>query len=301
MARLVASFLSRDQEFQLLQAEDARAAAARHGFEIEVLFAELNAVEQIHHLFRFIHLPAAERPVAIVVETVTGEGLERVARNAADAGVGWVLLNRRVAYLDELRGTHPTLPFSTVGTDQVEVGRIQGRQLRALLPGGGPVLYVQGPPDTSVAQERLAGVREGMGAGFEVRMVAGQWTEESAEKAVQSFLRLKTNESFVPRVVASQNDAMALGARRAVSGLAEPGRQQAWSAAAYAGCDGLPEGGQKLVREGKLAATVVTPSNAGPAVDLVAEAMRTGRPTPAQVILKPASYPELSAIRPLRP
>ena len=92
-----------------------------------------------------------------MVETVTGEGLERVARNAADAGVGWVLLNRRVTYLDELRSTHPALPLSTVGTDQAEVGRIQGRQLRALLPGGGPVLYVQGPPDTSVAQERLAG------------------------------------------------------------------------------------------------------------------------------------------------
>jgi ribose transport system substrate-binding protein len=300
MARLVASFLSRDQEFQLLQAEDARAAAGRHGFEIEILFADLNAVEQIQQLFRFIHLPAAERPAAIVVETVTGEGLERVARNAADAGVGWVLLNRRVAYLDELRSAHPGLPLATVGTDQAEVGRIQGRQLRALLPGGGPVLYVQGPPDTSVAQERLAGVREGMGEGFEVRMVAGQWTEKSAEKSVQAFLRLKTNESFVPRVVASQNDAMALGARRAVSGLADRERKQAWNAVVYAGCDGLPEGGQKLVKEGKLAATVVTPSNTGPAVDLVAAALRTGRSGPAQVVLKPASCPDLSAIAPLR-
>ena len=162
------------------------------------------------------------------------------------------------------------------------------------------MLYVQGPPDTSVTQERLLGAQEAMGAGFDLRMVAGQWTEESGEKSVQAFLRLKTSELFVPRVVASQNDAMALGARRAVSGLADRERKQAWSDAAYAGCDGLPEGGQKLVREGKLAATVVTPSNAGPAVDIVAEVLRTGRPAPAQLVLKPVSCPDLSTIRPLR-
>ena len=103
MPRVVASFLSRDQEFQVLQAEDARRAALRHGLELEVLFADNNAIEQIQQLFRFIYLAQAERPSAIVVETVTGEGLERVARNAAQAGIGWVLLNRRVAYIEDLR------------------------------------------------------------------------------------------------------------------------------------------------------------------------------------------------------
>ncbi|HEY5907689.1 MAG TPA: substrate-binding domain-containing protein [Vicinamibacteria bacterium] len=300
MPKIVASFLSREQEFQLLQAEDARAVAVRHGYEIEVLFADLNAVEQIQHLFRFIHRPAEQRPAAIVAETVTGEGLERVARNAAQAGIGWVLLNRKVAYLDELRARYPALPLSTVGTDQVEVGRLQGRQLRALLPSGGVVLYVQGPPDTSVAQERLAGVRETAGAGIELRVLAGQWTEASGEKALQAFLRLKTNEGFVPRVVACQNDAMAVGARRAIAGLADPDRRAAWRPAVYMGCDGLPSSGQRLVREGVLAATVVTPSNAGPAVDLVVEALRSGKPAPPAVSLNPTSCPDLEGLRPLR-
>jgi ABC-type sugar transport system substrate-binding protein len=300
MPKIVASFLSRDQEFQLLQAEDARAAAARQGFEAEILFADLNAVEQIQQLFRFIHLPPEQRPAAIVVETVTGEGLERVARNAAQAGIGWVILNRSVAYLAELRAHHPHLPLASVGTDQVEVGRLQGQQLRRLLPAGGPVLYVQGPPDTSVAQERLRGAQEAAGAGFDLKVVGGQWTEASGEKAVQAFLRLKTNEAFVPRVVASQNDAMALGARRAVAAISDQLRRAAWRPAVYVGCDGLPEGGQKLVRDGVLAATVITPSNAGPAVDLVVECLRTGRQPPAMVSLKPASCPELSALRALR-
>jgi len=299
MPKIVASFLSREQEFQVLQAEDARAAAARHGLEIEVLFADQNAVEQIQQLFRYIHLPEEKRPAAIVVETVTGEGLERVARNAAQAGIGWVLLNRNVAYLGELRARHPNLLLSTVGTDQVEVGRLQGRQIRALLPSGGAVLYVQGPPDTSVAQERLTGARETMGPDLELKTIAGQWSEASAEKALGVFLRLRTNEAFVPKVVACQNDAMALGARRAVAALADPERRAAWTAAVYAGCDGLPEGGQKLVRQGVLAATVVTPSNAGPAVDLVAAALRGGKAAPPSVSLAPSSCPDLAALKPL--
>jgi ribose transport system substrate-binding protein len=299
MLRLVASFLSRDQEFQILQAEDAQAAASRHGLEIEVLFADLNAVEQIQQLFRFIHLPRERRPAAIVVETVTGEGLERVARNAAQAGIGWVLLNRKVAYLEELRARYPDLPLSTVGTDQVEVGRLQGRQLRALLPKGGPVLYLQGPPDTSVAQERLRGAQE-IGGDLDLKVLAGRWTAASGEKAVHSFLRLKTSMGFVPRVVAAQNDAMALGAGRAVAGLDDPERKKEWGSAVYTGCDGLPDGGQRLVREGVLAATVVTPSNAGPAIDVVAEALRTGQPAPAEVTLQPVSLPDITEIKPLR-
>ena len=43
-----------------------------------------------------------------------------------------------------------------------------------------------------------------------------------------------------------------------------------WGSAVYTGCDGLPDGGQRLVREGVLAATVVTPSNAGPVAWMLA-------------------------------
>jgi ABC-type sugar transport system substrate-binding protein len=82
-----------------------------------------------------------------VVETVTGEGLERVARSAARAGIGWVLINRDAAYSDELRRLRSDLVISNVSVDNEEVGRIQGRQLRILLPEGGHVLCGQGPPE----------------------------------------------------------------------------------------------------------------------------------------------------------
>lgn len=293
-ARVVVSLISEEQEFQRLQAEDARVTAARLGLEAQLLFADNNAVLQIQQLFRCVHLPAGERPAAIVVETITGEGLERVARNAVSAGVGWVLLNRQVPYVETLRRERPDVAVAMVSTDQEEVGRIQARQFRALLPRGGSILYVQGPPDTSVARDRLLGAESvARDPGFGFKVVSGDWTEASGEKAVASWLRLKTSESFEPDLVGCQNDAMAAGARRAVQEL-----RPEWRDVRFTGCDGLPEGGRKLVDAGILAATVVTPPNTGPALERVASWLRTGQIPPRDVLLEPRSYPAESSIRP---
>jgi ABC-type sugar transport system substrate-binding protein len=284
MAKVVVGLLDEQQEFQRIQAADARAAAARAGLEVEVLFAESNAVLQIQQLFRFVHAPAEARPAAIVVETVTGEGLERVARNAVRAGIGWILVNRSVAYVDPLRAERPDLPIANVALDNVEVGRIQGRQVRALASGG-PVLCMQGPADTSVAAERLAGLKESLGAGFEVKVLNGDWTEPSGEKALTTWLRLKTTEGYKPCVLVSQNDAMAKGVRRAMRE-----HRRDWSQVPVIGCDGLPDGGQQLVRSGELTATVITPTTAGHAVTLVGRAL-AGERLPAQVRLPSRSFP----------
>ena len=288
--RLVVALLAEDQEFQRMQADDARSAAAHAGFDVQVVFAENSAILQIQQLYKAVHAPAEQRPRAIIVETVVGEGLGRVASAAARVGVGWVLINRKVPYLEGLRREHPSLPIAAVSTDQVEVGRIQARQFQALIPSGqGVVLYLQGPSDTSAAQERLQGAREGLaGSRIDIKVLDGQWTEASGEQAVQRWLRLKSSEELRPDVVGCQNDAMALGARKAL---------EAWSARPelrhlpLTGCDGLPDSGQRLVNMGQLAATVAIPSNTGPAVEAVARALKTRQPMPAELLLRPSSYP----------
>lgn len=287
-ARALVSLLTDQQEYQRLQAADATATAALQDLDVDVVFADNNGVVQIQQLFRAIHAAAGERPAAIIVETVTGEGLERVARAAVKAGVGWILLNRRVPYLAALaQGSR--VPVSSVGTDQNEVGRIQGRQFRALLPKGGNVLYIQGPPDTSVAQERLEGMRSAIGgAHIGVTLGSGLWTEDSGAQAVTSFLRLKTWQTTPPDIVGCQNDSMAVGALRALQGAGE----SRFAHVPVTGCDGLQDGGKRLVDVKQLAATVITRSNTGPALELLASHLKTGRPMPLDVLLPPASYPD---------
>src|SRR6267143_1414709 len=92
------------------------------------------------------------RPDAIIFEPVGGTALPQVARAAVSAGIGWAVLNRDASYIPELRKLSST-PVFVVTSDHVEIGRIQGRQLTALLPKGGGLLYIQGPTENSAAKE----------------------------------------------------------------------------------------------------------------------------------------------------
>jgi ABC-type sugar transport system substrate-binding protein len=288
--RILASFLTQEQEFQRLQAEDAKQAGARDGLRVEVIFADNNAVLQIQQLYAAVHAPPEQRPAAIVVETVAGEGLERVARKAAATGIGWVLINRNVSYLEDLRRQYPRLVLSSIGTDQAEVGRIQASQLKVLAPAGGTVLCVTGPGDTSVAQERLSGLQGALPPGMVMKVLEGRWTEASGTEAVRRWLRLESSHGITLAAVACQNDAMAVGAGKALE--AHRGTVGARRVPVI-GCDGLEQGGRLMVNAGTLAATIVTPSNGGPAVQLVARALQTGVMPPSMVRLTPSAYPSI--------
>jgi len=296
MQKIVVALLNEDQEFQQVQAQDARDVARRLGLELAVHFAQGHAVVQIQQLFRHIHAPEDARPLALVVEPAASEGFERVARNAVKAGVGWVLINTSAAYLDALRSEHPELPIGMIGSDQTEVGRIQGRQIVQLVGKQGRVLCVQGPAESSTTQVRFQGLKEALGAQHELRTLNGDWTEAGAERSVASWLRLKTAESFRPDVVASQNDSMALGARKALVK-----QHPDWSGIPLLGCDGLPEGGQKLVGQGQLAATIVTQSNTGPAIELLQRWLGDKKELPRELLIPPQSFPAVEKLTPRGP
>jgi len=285
--KIVVSLLTKDQEFQVMQAADAERAAARAGFDIEVVYANNNTALQQERLYHFVHAHERTRPAAIVAQTVSGEGLPRVALEAVKAGIGWVLLSTDVPYIDALHAEYPELPISVVTTDQLSIGRIQGRQFRSLLPAGGNIIYIQGRADTSAARLRLQGMEEAIdGSKIKAKVLIGEWTEASGERAVLSWLRLSTSEGETLSLVGAQNDAMAIGARKAIAA-----RRPQWLHLPFTGCDGLPEGGQLLVKEGQLAATVIMQSNAGPAIDLIAAQLNKRQPAPARVVLQPRGYP----------
>ena len=282
--KVVVSLLAKEQEFQALQAADATAAANRNGFDLEIVFAKNNSRLQIEQLYHYIHL--SSKPVALVVQTVAGDGLPQVARAAATAGLGWVLLNRDVDYIEALQREHAKLPIGTVTVDQVGIGRIQGQQIRKMLPRGGNALYIEGPVDTSAARGRRKGVDDTIaGTAINLKSLNGDWSEVSAERAVLRWLELSATRDYELALIAAQNDAMASGARTAIA-TARP----EWLSVPFLGCDGLTEGGQKLVREGKLAATVVLPPTSGAAINMIAAHERAGAKE-TRIVLTPKAYP----------
>ena len=108
------------------------------------------------------------------------------------------MLNRDANYVSELRQASKA-PVFTVSSDHVEIGRIQGRQCAALLPTGGSVLYIQGPSENSAAKERTLGMQEAKPNNIHLIMLKGQWTEESAQRAVRSWLKLTTSQKVQHR------------------------------------------------------------------------------------------------------
>lgn len=293
--KVVVALPDRSNEFQHLQADDARAVASRVGIEIELLDADSNAILQIQQIFKFIH--AQDKPRAIVAEPVATEGMERLAQKATAAGIGVALLNTNVTYLDGLRRQYPQLPIFQLGSDQVEIGRMQGRQMRLLLPGGGTVLYIQGPMFASAARERFQGMQEvTAGSGLHPVIMDANWTEESAEQVVRKWLRLKTTEGLRIDLVACQDDAMARGAQRAFE--MAPDVAGPWGKVPFLGIDGVPSVGQRMVKEGHLTATVVMPSNTGPALEAIGRFLRSGQMPAASIRVPISSYPPEDSLRP---
>jgi len=86
---------------------------------------------------------------------------------------------------------------------------------------------------------------------------------------------------------------MAAGARTALRD-----HRPEWASLPFLGCDGLPEGGQRMVAQGDLVATVVTPSNTGPALEIVSRWLRTQQTPSREVLLPPRSHPPEDHIRP---
>jgi inositol transport system substrate-binding protein len=289
---VVASLLGSAQEFQLMQAADARAAGQRTGLDVEVVFSENNAIQQIQQLYSFIHAPEDRRPAALVVEAVANEGMERVARNALKAGIAWIGQQWRTEYLATLRAQYPKVPVVSVAVDEEEIGTIQARQVRALLPQDGGLLVVQGPSDSTTAVRRDDGLVSGLrNSGIEIRTaLRGDWTARSVEAAMTSWLRLKSTEGMRIDAVVSQNDSMASGARAAIRAS-----RSDWSALPFTGCDGLPEGGRRMVASGELTATLIKPTTTGPAVELVARALG-GQAAPPEVVLHAVSHPPLETL-----
>jgi ABC-type sugar transport system substrate-binding protein len=289
--RFLVSLTTSDNDYQIEQAQSAEAAARKLDVELQIVYADNDAVNQSSQILRAVQSAANLRPDAVIFEPVGGTALPQVARAAVSAGLGWAILNREATYVSELRKTSAA-PIFSLSSDHVEIGRIQGRQFAALLPKGGAVLYIQGPTENSAAKERTAGMQQTKPSNVQVTMLKAQWTEESSTKAVRSWLKLSTSQRAAIDLVAAQDDSMAIGARKAFQELPESDRER-WLKLPFLGCDGLPNTGQAWVRSGLLTATVFVPPNAGQAIEMLVDAMQKKKQLPETALTVPISIPSL--------
>ncbi len=295
-ARLALCLVDPTNDFQRLLESEAEEAARRAGLTLETLFCGQDVAAQIRKLRACLAAPTP--PKALLVLAVPDHGLADVAREALRAGVSFVFLNRTEDDVDALRrGTAPGVSAFTVCADEIETGRVQGRQFRSLRPSGGLVLYVQGNLRSLAARDRTAGMLvETRGSGLDVDRIEAGWTRDEALVAVRRWLEVVAPGGLRLDLLGAQNDQIALGALDALQAVARDAQRPDLLAVPVCGCDGTSGTGQRLVSEGALVSTVVLPRSAARAVTLVARLLTTGAVPPALTLLKPASYPDEGAL-----
>lgn len=269
--------------------------AKRCGFELLIRSVQFDASQQVVQIREAIRNAAATKMVAILVSGVRDADLVPVAHEAAAAGLDWAVLND-AAFVDDIRRDHPERAIFTAAGDQTEIGRVQARQVRALLGGRGRVMCVTGNARNIESHLRLEGLKQGLDAGFDLVEVSADWTSEGARRAVESWAGKVEDRHDVPGAFVAQNDEMGLGVRQA---LRDIGSRRDWpiGGCPIVGCDGAEDFGRRLVREGRLKATVVMTPGSGPAIVWVARARGGGELPPAHVVLPVSSFPALPRLR----
>jgi ABC-type sugar transport system substrate-binding protein len=290
--KFVVSLTTDDNDYQQEQASSALESAARLGVDVELLYAENDSVLQSQQLLKAIQSNPEARPAGIIFEPVGATAMPQVARAAARAGIGWVVLNRDVEYLSELRQSFK-VPIFCITSDHEQIGRIQGQQIAALLPTGGSILLVHGPAENLAAKQRATGMQEAKPANVQVKVIKANWTEASAYKAVSSWLKLSTSQHTVLDAIVAHDDSMALGARKAFQEIHDSALRDRWLAVPFLGIDGMPKTGLADVRRGLLAATIIVPTNTGTGIEMLARALSSGVNPPEKTLTSARSFPSV--------
>jgi ABC-type sugar transport system substrate-binding protein len=286
---------SSDNDYQQRLKELGVREAKRQGFEIVIESAMNDPAKQVEQIRAAIKNAARSKLVGILVSTVRDEGLPEAMIEAAEQGIDCALLNEG-SFIDEIHARYPSRAIFAVTSDQTEIGRIHGRQVRTLVGDKGRVLTVTGPLSTVMAQKRLAGLKEILGADFTVIELNADWTSERARMAVERWSEKLVAGAELPDIFVAHNDEMALGIRQALRDASSK-KDLPLATANITGCDGSQTFGQRLVKEGRLKATVIMPPSSGAALEWIARARTRGERPPVRVGQPVTSFPALSSLK----
>lgn len=158
-----------------------------------------------------------------------------------------------------------------IGCDNYQVGLSMGHYIAGQLDGTGRVVEITGLSGSSPAIERHRGFTDALKEFPGVKLVAsvaGDWKEESGERAMEQIARQTDDFTYV----FAHNDRMALGARKAAERL---GRRHHL----YTGVDALATdgGGLEKVRDHVLDASYLYPTYGNEVATLALDIL-TGKP-----------------------
>lgn len=205
------------------------------GYTVEVVSADQDTNKQNNQ----IETAVSQKVAAVIVEPVSVDGVIPAARAAKEAGIPIVIVNQQIS--------DPTAADTYVGADSVEIGELLMKQAVKDIGGQGEIAQILGPMGADVQIGRSEGFAKGLeGSNVKVAFEStAEWDTDKALKLTENWL--SANKNIV--AIVSQNDNMALGARKAIEDANMQDEIKVY------GIDATPDG-LAAVKEGRLAATV---------------------------------------------
>ena len=181
----------------------------------------------------------AKKVSGLLISPITADGMAPAVKEAVDAGIPVVTVDRTVTGVDTL---------AHVGADNVLGGEQQGKALLELFPKGAVIFELLGTPGASPAIDRSKGLHNIIDSHPEIKVACQQTGEFNRDKGLsvtENCLGATPN----PDAIIAANDDMALGAVEALKAAGLAGKVK------VIGYDALPEA-LKMVQSGELYGTV---------------------------------------------
>jgi simple sugar transport system substrate-binding protein len=197
--------LGAESEWRSANTASVKQAAAELGVELKFSDAQQKQENQIKAIRSLIAQQVDVIGVAPLIET----GWDDVFREAKDAGIPIILVDRRAAVT-------PDLFVTFIGSDFLEEGRNAARIMAQLTDGQAKIVELQGTTGSAPANDRYTGFREVMQIYPDMKIIDsedGNFTVAKGKEVMAAFLKKHGKDITA---VFAHNDDMALGAIQAI-------------------------------------------------------------------------------------
>jgi inositol transport system substrate-binding protein len=197
-----------DNFLTILRNNMADYAKTLAGVTLQVEDAKDDVSKQLSQIQNFI----ANKVDAIIVNPVDTSATAAMTRLAADAGVPLVYVNRQPIDLDKLGAK-----AAFVGSNEVESGTLETKEVCKLLGGKGQILVIEGQLSNQAAVQRTQDVHDVIATNDckGMKIIAEQTAEWDRTKA-QNLMTNWLSKGMKFDAVVSNNDEMAIGAIQAM-------------------------------------------------------------------------------------
>jgi len=230
-----------ESAWRTAETESVRSEARKRGVELILADAQGKQASQINALRSFV----TQKVDLIVLAPVVETGWDMVLREARQAGIPVVLLDRAVKVDDE------DLYVTLVTANTVEEGRMAARWLAEKTAGRANIVELQGTTGAAPAIDRRNGFAEVLQDFPEMKIIksqSGDFMRAKGKEVMEAFIK---SEGKRIQAVFAHNDDMALGAIQALEDAGmNPGKD-----VVLVSIDGVRAAFEAMVA-GKLNATV---------------------------------------------